>query len=126
MKGTTIEMDDSRLIKVVENGRFVDSIIKAINENAKDKNIKLEDNVSIVIPNIHDVTDKYVTSLDDSCFPLYHYENNTKYYIYSKFKGYSNEEELRKVRKSFNVFSCNYTSSIFPVYYKNGGLEWLD
>ena len=119
-------MDDSKLIKIVQNGRFVDTVVKAIVENAKDRNIKLDNEISIVVPNIYEVADKYVTVLENSDFPIYHYEKNTKYYIYSKFKGYSNEEELRKVRKSFNVFSCNFTNSIFPVYYKNGGLEWLD
>ena len=119
-------MDDSKLIEIVQNGRFVDTIIKSVIENAKYKNIKLDEEISIVVPNIFEVTDKYVTALGNSDFPILHYENNTTYYIYNKFRGYTNEKELRELRKSFNVFSCNFTNSIFPVYYKNGGLEWLD
>ena len=105
---------------------MLESNIKSVIENAKDKNIKLDEEISIVVPNIFEVADKYVTALGNSDFPICHYENNTTYYIYNKFRGYTDEMELRKLRKSFNVFSCKYTSSIFPVYYKNGGLEWLD
>lgn len=121
-------MEKEKLVKIAENGRFVKTVINDIIEDAKDKKIEIKDNVIVVIPSILKVSDNYVKQLEDSEFPLHYTDEESKvvYSIYNNFSNSKDENELQKIRKSFNVFSCNFTSSIFSVYYKNGGSEWQD